>query len=409
MNTNMRSPLADPAALGPPSILRSSIWSGSLDFWMLGGLSILACAVLHFVNVLRDDVPVFQMRFLQIGTLFSVLSLICNHPHFMISYRFGYGRGGKFILQNWFALIFVPVLLFAAYAVAYQHYHTDISELSVLANLKSAFEFAGVYLTVGSSGKLGEEILGLSIWMMYLTVGWHYSKQAYGCMMVYALYGGYGLLPWQKRVFKWGTMALALFQFVWMARTVERYSAAGGPADSRFQGVHLATLGLPQWMSVASILLMISFALFGIGIILKIRISLKTWPPIQFLVSWIALYVWWIPLTHLPEYYILMVPFFHSLQYLPFAFRLENEKIKKDRWFHLQSSLRVFALIVAGFALFDLIPSLLDRSLQTENNQTAWFFTTSFVVFINIHHFFIDSVVWKFNNPEIRASLLYET
>lgn len=410
MQTKPAAPVTASKDLSVGALIpRTAVWSGSSDFWMLGGMSILFCAIMHLVNLLKDDVHVFQMRFLQVGTLLSLLSIVCNHPHFMISYRFGYGRGTRFILQNWFSLIAIPTLMIVGYSVAFLNYHTDISGFANSISINRFFEFLGMTFTVGSSGKLGEEILGLSIWVMYLSVGWHYSKQTYGCMMVYAFYNGYRLSPWQKSMFKWGTMALAVFQFVWMARSVEQYSAAGGSPDSRFQGIHLSTLGLPQWMASASLTVMACFAILAIGIILSIYKNSKKWPPIQFVTTWLALYIWWVPLTQLPEYYILMVPFFHSLQYLPFALRLESAKIKKNRWFYLQSSIRLLILVAVGFGIFDLIPSLLDSSLQTESHQTAWFFSTSFIIFINIHHFFIDSVVWKFNDAEVRNGLLFKT
>ena len=102
-----------------------------------------------------------------------------------------------------------------------------------------------------------------------------------------------------------------------------------------------------------------------------------------------------------------MVPFFHSLQYLPFAFRLENQKVEKNRWYNLQISTRILTLLFAGILAFELIPSVLDKKLETDIYQSAWFFSTAFAVFINIHHFFIDSVVWRLKDEEVKKGLLY--
>jgi hypothetical protein len=63
-------------------------------------------------------------------------------------------------------------------------------------------------------------------------------------------------------------------------------------------------------------------------------------------------------------------------------------------------------LLLVGFSAFELVPSLLDRAFQTEWYLKTWFFMIAFAVFINVHHFFIDSVVWKFNQDEVRNSLL---
>ena len=68
--------------------------------------------------------------------------------------------------------------------------------------------------------------------------------------------------------------------------------------------------------------------------------------------------------------------------------------------------MRLALLLLIGFCAFELVPNLLDNAFQTEWYLKTWFFMIAFAVFINVHHFFIDSVVWKFNQAEIRKSLL---
>ncbi len=374
---------------------------------MLGGLSILLCVVMHLANFFRYDMPVLDSRFLQMGVVVSTLSLFCNHPHFMISYRFGYGRGLKFILQNWFSLILVPIALVTAYTLSYFFFNTDVSDSIFLAKVNNISRSIGLSFNFGQTGKLGEDLVGVSIWLMYLTVGWHYCKQVYGCMMVYAFYDGYKLENWQKGIFKWSAISVAIYQFVYVTNLMDGYSANSSGMDPRFQGFHLSSLGLPAWMAVVSTFLVVSLLLMGLAVIGQIYWQTKKLPSVNFLVPWIAFYVWWVPVGDLPEYYLLLVPFFHSLQYLPFALRLENEKIVKNKFLNLQASVRILILLLVGFLSFELIPSILDKSLGTDVNQTAWFFATVIAVFINIHHFFIDSVVWKFKNKTVNAHLLY--
>lgn len=386
----------------------SSVQTPLLDFWTLGGLSILLWGIMHIASVFRNDVPAFQFRFLQVGALFSILSLVCNHPHFLISYRFGYGRGLRFIVQNWFSLIGVPVILLICYLVAYFDFNGTISEQNIiLVSINRGFQSLGLAFRLGDTTKLGEEIVGVSIWVMYLTVGWHYSKQVFGCMMVYAFYGGYPLQTWQRQIFKWSAISVAIYQFIFMAKAMEAYAINGNIQDPRFQGFHLSSIGLPPSVFLAATLLVIALAISSLFVMVQIYRSTKRLPSLNFLVPWVAFYVWWIPFGQLPEFYFLMVPFFHSLQYLPFAMKIENAKIPKNKWLNTQISLRVLGLIAVGFLAFELVPSFLDKSLDTESHQTAWFFTTAFAVFINIHHFFIDSVAWKFKNPEVKAKLLF--
>jgi len=387
---------------------RTSIWSPLSDFWTLGGLSIVLCLILHSANFFREDLPVLQMRFMQAMAVFSVLSIVCNHPHFLISYRFGYGRGINFIFKNWFALILVPLSLIVLYAIAYFKYDTNISESLYIEKLNSLLVYTGLSFRLGETYKLGSEIMGLSIWFMYFTVGWHYCKQVYGCMMVYAFYDGYNLTSWQRLLLKSSVFSVAIYQFVYMAHAMEQYSVGGAIQDQRFQGFYMTSIGLPDWMLVWSTVAMIILTIGGVAaLVLKYRSS-KQLPSLNFLVPWIAFYVWWVPISNLPEYYLLMVPFFHSLQYLPFALRVENTKIKRNRWYSAQVSLRIMALLAVGLFAFELIPSVLDKKLETDVYQSAWFFATAFAVFLNIHHFFIDSVVWKLKDKEVGSSLLYE-
>ena len=72
----------------------------------------------------------------------------------------------------------------------------------------------------------------------------------------------------------------------------------------------------------------------------------------------------------------------------------------------LAATIRIAILILVGYLAFELIPTSLDKGLDTEWNLKTSFFLVSFAVFINIHHFFIDSVVWKFDQPEVRRNLL---
>ncbi len=404
--TNHNKPFGITSTTAPQK--RTSILSPLSDFWTLGGLSILLCLILHVASFFKDDLPLLQMRFMQVTAVFSVLSIICNHPHFMISYRFGYGRGIHFIFKNWFSLIVVPVGLIALYAFAYFKFDTNISQSTFILKMNSMLEYAGLSFRFGKSEKLGEEIMSLSIWFMYLTVGWHYCKQVYGCMMVYAFYDGYKLKAWHRSLFKWSLISVAIYQSAYMSRSLEKYSSGGVIQDQSFQGFTIAAIGVPDWIYEWSIFIMAALAISGIAILILNYIESKQLPSWNFLVPWVAFYIWWVPMSNLPEYYILMIPFFHSLQYLPFALRVENEKIKKDRWYNTQVSLRIMLLLAVSLLSFEFIPAILDKNLETNVYQSTWFFTSVFAIFLNIHHFFIDSVAWRLKDKEIGDSLLYK-
>lgn len=338
---------------------RRSVLHPLVDFWALGGLSLLLFVVLQIANLYRNELPMIQMRFIQMGAVFSVLSVVCNHPHFMVSYRFGYGRGLTFILKNWFQLIAVPLAMIASYAVAYFYYDTDISGSVFIEGLNKVVSALGLSFKFGQSPVLGGEIVGLSIWLMYLTVGWHYCKQVYGCMMVYAFYDGYELGPRQRQVIKSSVVSVAIYQFVFMATALDKLTGNGTIQDQRFQGFYMSAIGLPQWVTGASTYLLV-IATFGALMVIVYKYGENEQKPsINFLVPWIAFYVWWVPFNILPEYYILMIPLFHSLQYLPFAMRVEEQSITKNKWYNFRVSMRFLGLIAVAWLAFEFVPTYL--------------------------------------------------
>lgn len=225
--------------------------------------------------------------------------------------------------------------------------------------------------------------------------------------MVYSFYNGYQLTSLQKNIFKWSVVSIALYQFTYMVRSMEPYSIEGRIQDIRFQGFYMPSFHIPEWMQTGALVVTALLAVGGLAVLAFNYQKTKKLPPLNFVIPWVAFYVWWIPISSLPEYYLVMVPFFHSLQYLPFALRIENEKIKKNSWYNLQVSVRILFLLAIGLLAFELIPSVLDKKLETDIYQSAWFFTAAFAVFLNIHHFFIDSVVWKLKDQEVRNNLLY--
>jgi hypothetical protein len=178
-----------------------------------------------------------------------------------------------------------------------------------------------------------------------------------------------------------------------------------GYQDPRFSGITMFPLGLPDWLLLfAKILTIVSFISVA-AIFVKKYVQEKRLPSAVFFVSWISIYVWWVQVYNLPEYYYMAVPFLHSLQYLPFAFKMEKKAIPVNRWYFTQVSLRVIGLFIVGFLYFELVPSVSDNFMDTPTTKMTGFFLTAFVVFINIHHFFIDSVVWRLEQPQVKSGL----
>jgi hypothetical protein len=385
---------------------RQAVSTRFVDFWLLGGASIVLWGVMLIGQYFRESSEAIESHFVQVGAFFSMMSIFCNHPHFMISYRFGYGRGWKFIRQHWFKLILVPLGLIAMYAIAYINYNAQISETPLVIAANHLFEKMGWAFRLGTLNNLGTEILSLSVLLMYMTVGWHYSKQVFGCIMVYARYDQYPISRFQRALLKLNLFGIAFLNFFYISIYAPEYHSAS-LAQNFFFNIPLISLGLPKFLIPLSAVWVGVSAVATIALIFYSNFKLhKRRPSLNLIVPWIAFHIWWIPLLRLPEYYFLAVPFFHSLQYLPFAYRLESPKIKNGKFRELNLSLRLAALLFIGFCAFELVPSLLDKGLETTWFLKTWFFMIAFAVFINVHHFFIDSVVWKFDQSDIKGNLL---
>jgi hypothetical protein len=373
------------------------------DFWFLGGASIVVWTLMAIGQLLRGHVGVVEQSFAQIVPTFSILALICNHPHFMISYRFGYWRGPKFIAKHWFSLIVVPLALIGLFVVAYVDFRVQVSELPIIETVNQVFENMGFGFRFGRAPDLGTELLSISVWGMFLTVGWHYSKQVFGCLMVYSRFDNYPVSSFQRLVLKSSVFSIAAFNFfMLMSSSIDSTQLS----QIYFFNMALAPMQVPHlvlpltgvWvgLSVLGVLFFVVYKNFK-------KFGKK--PSANFSIAWIAFHIWWIPVIKQPEFYLLAVPFFHSLQYLPFAARMEASKITQDRNYYLRLSSKILLLLVIGFLAFNFVPAILDQVFQTSWNKTASFFTIAAIVFINIHHFFIDSVAWRFGDEEVRAGI----
>src|SRR5262245_47204806 len=152
------------------------------------------------------------------GNAFAIsntVALFVNYPHFMASYALAYRKGWRFIREHWLQLVLVPVLLVAVLTWAYFLFQSPTSASPAIAAANGFFEKMGLRTRVGLSASLGSEVLGLAVTAMYLTVGWHYTKQVYGCMMVYASFDAYPLTMPQRSLLKWNLFGIWFLSFTY--------------------------------------------------------------------------------------------------------------------------------------------------------------------------------------------------
>lgn len=339
---------------------------------MIGGASIIVCMLYWmFVDTTASTATIAVTAF--------NLSFIVNYPHFMASYQILYSDHWKdlFTKKSYFWAAFV------APAVILVPLIYGISEGHPL-------------------------VLAYMIQAMYLSVGWHYVKQIFGVAIVTSAV--------QKRYFgAWERNFILLNLFmVWVMSWI---SANQSISKADLNGVNYFTLGFPEWMLTASYVATGATLLIAGGIMVQKYIKTGIRPATSSLVGFASIYFWYLPtLNHAVFFYL--IPFFHSLQYMLFVYTLKlneaedaaDQKSNQElqRKIFLKKFLGFFAIsAVLGVLAFEWIPKFLDNyspigaGLPT---NAVWYF--AFGIFINLHHYFIDNVIWRGDNELLKKYLV---
>lgn len=334
--------------------------SPKTDFFLIGGAALITYFLVLLINIPKSFDVVFWM---------FVLAFFVNSPHFIISYEIFYSSVGEKILKKknfLFAGIVVPLILILMIFLGLAFYSKEV--------------FVGMLLT------------------MFFLVGWHYIKQAYGCFIVYSAGNRVFYNKVEQRLIKYSLYPLWFFSFLKIFTSTN---------FKEFWGLkyHFPALLLP-FSSIMGIL-----SLTGISVFLSI-IFIRYWkskelPNFTALIPILVIYVWLSPIFW-NEIYFYMIPFFHSLQYFLFSGAYTKNRIKKSEmgmrgWLFWWGS-----AFILGALLFEFIPNVLDQFFFFGNDITPHLFLISFIFFINIHHYFIDSVIWKGDNPDVREYLKFE-
>jgi hypothetical protein len=392
--------LPTPPAVAQPAVTatrRQALTTRFADFWLLGGASILVWLVMFATQGFRAAWAIDQ-QFKNLTFTTASLSLLVNYPHFLISYKLAYSRGRAFVTAHAWQLVVAPTVMIATFAYAFLYYNTPVSQLPVLSALSRALAGYGNNARVLSGPRLGDVLFALTFNVMIFTVGWHYTKQVFGCMMVYAFFDKYRFTPRQRNITKYALLSIWWLNFA-------QGNQAG--AQNNFSQFKYYSFDLPD------ILVPITAGIVALGFVAVIyEVFWKNYkehgqrPGVNMVVPFLALYVWWLPITRQYEFYFLLTPFFHSLQYLAFVYKMEDTRLRGLRHPEVRGTLIAVATVVAGWLAFEFVPNEVDTALGTFSSWQMFFFFTAAMLFINIHHYFIDNVLWKFRDPEVQKYLL---
>ena len=119
----------------------------------------------------------------------------------------------------------MPLGLVALFAAGVRFYDVPVADLPLVsARLAGALARGAPNAQVLSGPRLGDLLFTAAFNLMIFTVGWHYTKQVFGCMMVYAYFDGYPLTQAQRDLTKCALLSIWGMNFV--------YSNIGGAQNA---------------------------------------------------------------------------------------------------------------------------------------------------------------------------------
>jgi hypothetical protein len=246
--------------------------------------------------------------------------------------------------------------------------------------------------------------LGLMIQLMFLLVGWHYVKQGFGVMTVLSARRGVHYTSRERLVIL--THCLAGWAYAWA-------SPADLGREVEEKGVVYTTFAHAAWLERATHIVLLSTVLPLLVVLFKKwrqEGSLPIFTPLTALLCSIWSWSIYSSIDPLVRY---VTPALHSAQYLYFVWLLKDNEAKEREgppWFEMPRGVRLGTLAVSalalGWVLFHGAPEVLDGALVSRRVRASDLGATPYFAalytFVNIHHYFMDYVIWRRENPHTR-------
>lgn len=368
--------MSDPvdAPFHPPAQTLFGPWA---DVLLLGAGSLIAMIVLRVLHPGLDTIA-------QMAIVGLVLANFVNHPHFAYSYQIFYGswsevRAGRMApdlrRRWWLAGGIIPCVLALGL--------TGCAWAASQGNFKP---------------------MAVALIMMSILVGWHYVKQGFGMAMVDAALKKCYWPPATRR-------ALLINAYVcWGAAWT--VAASMTTVNSQYWGMTSIRLEIPPLLVTGACVLA---AATTIWCTLHLVRCWRQWQekglrwrqlPVAGLVAYVTTLYFWLGLLSQEPAFAVFIPLFHSLQYLTVVARYKANEAKRIAGVSLIS----FASngVLLGAAGFWLLPGLADfihTGKIPRFDGAPYFFIAAFWIFINVHHYFIDNVLWRQGNPKVKQFL----
>jgi hypothetical protein len=319
-----------------------------IDALFMGGFSVLAYAFF----ALRPNFATTAA----VGGFAASASWVINWPHFSATNMRLYGSRRN-LKQYPVTAIAAPIIAIA-FAVA-----------AFLSRDVAAPALAKLYL----------------LWSPY-----HFSGQTIGLTLLYAKRYQRSFSALERRI---------LMAFVFGLFIVPSLRAEVGRRTYTFYGISYRSFDIATWIPRVAYVLFVAAAVALVAVLARARIREGKRLPLLICVPAFAQWIWFMATP--AGSYRYLVPMFHSLQYLYIAWtvqviersqtRSEREKISRGALFLTDTTIRWAGInFVGGVILFWALPILFSGI-----GQTLAFSTGVVLSVVQIHHFFVDGVIWK--------------
>jgi hypothetical protein len=255
---------------------------------------------------------------------------------------------------------------------------------------------------------------------------YHFCGQTFGITLIYARRAGFPIGRWERL----GLNAFIYGSFLVSASQGE-VIPQGGSGFNKFYSIEYQALGLPEQVPlIFHVVLWLGVALFLACAIRWMQQNNRLLPPI-ILVPAAAQYIWFVLGAGWASY-TEFVPFFHCMQYLLIAWsmqlkeKMDLQQIPPSTSYVVGESLRWgFLNIAGGAALFFVFPLLTwavaqrvapsdvlaatrDLFIHQGAPHTVGlpFYIGVTIVAVQIHHFFVDGVIWKLKRKSVSSPLM---
>ena len=375
--TSATATLLDASSEPPRSVWRARL----VEFLVVGGATLV---LLPLAWLYRQSAGLASSEY-TISFVAFYAAFVINDPHFAVTYLLFYkdvkrralgdvfGRAQR--VRYWVAGFIVPLVL-GVWAM-------------------------GALTTASAHG------LGLMIQLMFFLVGWHYVKQGFGVLTVLSARRGVRYSSFERN-------AVLIHCFAGWAH------AWASPADpgNRFmeKGIVYTSIPHPPGLELfTKIVFLLSAVLVVFAFGRKWRREGRL-PPLAPLTG-LFVSVWlWSVYSSLDPLMVYLIPGLHSIQYLYFVWLLgRNEARAHQGPPDFKGTVRVRLGILAasalglGWLLFHGAPEFLDGVVLGSSGDSepiaglgpTPLFAALFTI-VNIHHYFMDHVIWRRENPETR-------